>query len=131
MKTLLKLTLISLLFTNCDPVSNMEANIENETSQTLVVDFISSNANERKTLNIKTNEIVIFQEGFDVGGSVLRPSFSEFDSIVIRNASQEILKIYKASDASKNIYNLENWQATEPEKRFYKYLYKIENTDIQ
>ncbi|MEQ9308965.1 MAG: hypothetical protein RLN90_05880 [Balneolaceae bacterium] len=124
-------TVLIFIFTSCDPVSDMEATIQNLTSQEITIDFISSNDDFSKTLRISPNEMVLFQEGFDVGGSFLEPSLIEYDSVVIKNQLDMILKIYKENDSGKNIFNTDKyWKASEPSNRVYKYEYIIERVDI-
>jgi len=131
MKNQFALTILILIFSGCDPVSDMEANIENLTAQTLTIDFISPDESLSKTLQIPPDVIVLFQEGFDIGNTFLQPSLVEYDSVVIKNQAEDILKIYKANDTGKNIYNVEDyWIASEPSKRFFKYEFEIESKDI-
>ncbi len=131
MKNPIVSAIILLIFSGCDPVSDMEANIENLTNQGLIIDFVSLNEDFDKTLQLSPNEIILFQEGFDVGGTFLEPSLEEYDSVVVKNQVGEILRVYKESDPGKNIYNIDDdWSASEPSKRVYKYEYEIEETDI-
>jgi hypothetical protein len=130
MKNLFTLTLIAIIFSSCDPVSSIEANIENLTSQTLTLEFISSDDLLDKTLLVAPNEIVLFQEGADIGASYLEPAITDYDSMVIKNEAQDIIKVVKADDPGKNIYNIDDWIASEPSKRFFKYRYEIEDEDI-
>src|SRR6056300_1083956 len=99
----------------------MEANINNLTDTSLNIDFVSSDVNLRKILTIAPNEVVLFQEGFDIGSTYLEPSLIDYDSVVIRDNNQSILKIYKPNESGKNIYNIKNWIAKEPSKRFFVY----------
>ncbi|NND79194.1 MAG: hypothetical protein HKN53_04790 [Maribacter sp.] len=126
------LTLLILIFSSCDPVAIMEADIENLTSQRITIDFVSSNEGLSKTLQIPPYEIVLFQEGFDVGGTFLQPSLVEYDSVLIKNQAEMILRVYKENDTGKNIFNTdEYWNANEPSKRFFKYEYEIMSEDIE
>ena len=121
-----------LVCTCCDPVSSMEANILNATSESLTLDFISSDEDLRKTLEVLPDQSALFQEGFDIGGIFLEPSLVDYDSVVIKNQAEVILKIYKENDSGKNIYRIEEyWTATEPSKRVYIYEYEIVNEDIE
>lgn len=132
MKNIFVLTLIALFFSNCDPVSDMEADIENLTDQTLTVQFYSSDESLSKTLQIQPNEIVLFQEGFDIGSTYLEPSLVDYDSVLITNQAQQILKVFKANEAGKNIYNVdEYWLASKPSKSFFNYKFQIESVDIE
>ena len=132
MKKTILLTIFLLICASCDPVSDMEANIENLTGQSLVVDFISTDPSFDKTLQIPSGEIVLFQEGLDIGSTFLEPSLVEYDSVVILNQKQEVLRIYKENDSGKNIYNVrEYWMGSEPSKRFFKYEYEINTRDIE
>ena len=132
MKNSIFLLVIILIFTSCDPVSDMEANIENLTSEDLTIDFIASTDESlTRTLLIPAGELVLFQEGFDVGGTFLEPYLEPYDSVVIKNQAAIIRKIYKPSDAGKNIYNIKDyWNGREPSKRIYKYKYQIQSEDL-
>ncbi|WP_343488290.1 hypothetical protein [Allomuricauda sp. d1] len=70
----------------------MEENIENLTSQTLTIDFTSSDESSSKTLQILPNEIEIFQESFDVGSTFHEAPLVEYDSVVIQNRPKYIQK---------------------------------------
>ena len=131
MKNIIKVILFSLVIISCDPVADMEANIKNLTDTSLNIDFVSSDVNLRKILTIAPNEVVLFQEGFDIGNTYLEPSLIDYDSVVIRDNNQSILKIYKPNESGKNIYNIKNWIAKEPYKRFFVYDYEVTNNDIK
>lgn len=131
MKRLIPILLVTILFHSCDHVSDLEANIENLTTQDLIIEFISFDENVNKTLSIPVNETRLFQEGFDIGSVFLEPSLVEYDSVVIKSNSEQILKIYKPNDTGRNIYNIdEYWSSSEPSKRFFKYEYEINNEDL-
>lgn len=131
MKHIIKIFLLVICITGCDPVADMEANVENLTDKTLSIEFISKNVNLAKSLELAPNEIGLFQEGFDIGSTYLEPYFDEYDSIVIRNVGQQILKVYKPENTSRNIYDLSNWIASEPAKRVFIYEFEIKNSDVQ
>lgn len=132
MKRIALIALMIPIFFSCDPLAQMEANIENLTAKKLSVVFMSSDSSISKTLEIDPNQNVFFQEGFDIGNTYLEPYLSEYDSVVIKNQADEILKVYKRNDVGKNIYNIDvYWISTEPSKRFFKYEYEIENEDIE
>ena len=67
LKNFIRVCLTTMVICSCDPVSNMEASIENLTKQDLIIEFISFDETLNKTLNIASNETQIFQEGFDIG----------------------------------------------------------------
>lgn len=120
------------VFYSCDPVASMEANIENLTTQDLIIEFVSFDQDFSKTLELPKNESRLFQEGFDIGGEFLEPSLSEYDSVVVKNNAEQILKVYKPNDTGKNIYNTdEYWLSSEPSKRYFKYEYEINNEDLE
>lgn len=131
MRYFTRIILLLLVISACDPVSDMEANIENLTDTKLSIDFVSSNIDLDKTIELAPNEVGLFQEGFDIGSTYLEPYFEEYDSIVIRNVAQQILKVYKPGNTGRNIYNIANWMASEPSKRFFKYEFEINDSDIQ
>ena len=132
MKNLMTIIFIILLFSNCDPVSQMEADIDNLTTQHLSIVFVSSDKSLNKTLLITPGQAVLFQEGFNIGSTYLEPSLIEYDSVYIKNRSEKILKVYKQNSDGKNIYNITDfWQSSEPSKRFFKYNFEITNVDIE
>lgn len=132
MKNLKVIAIMTFLFLSCDPVSDMEANIENLTTQELVVDFISFDESLNKSLRIPPSESVLFQEAFDIGNTFLQPSLADYDSVVVQNSDEIILKIYKKDNPGKNIYNVnEDWIGSEPSKRFFKYKYQIKSEDFE
>ena len=121
-----------MVICSCDPVSNMEASIENLTKQDLIIEFISFDETLNKTLNIASNETQIFQEGFDIGNDFLEPSLTEYDSVVVKNNTERILKVFKPNDLGKNIYFIDKyWLSSEPSKRLFKYKYEIYNEDLE
>lgn len=130
MKKRIFIGLSMLTLFGCDPVSDMEANIENLTPQALRVEVVSSIQELGKTIEIQPNQIERFQEGFDIGSTYLEPNFSDIDSIVIKNLAGEVLKVYKQNSSGRNIYNVANWGASEPSKRFFKYEFEIRQEDL-
>ncbi|MER3317071.1 MAG: hypothetical protein RIB79_02145 [Allomuricauda sp.] len=132
MKKIAKLIPLLLIFLSCDPTSQMEANIENLTSQNLSIVFVSSDFSSGKTFQIAPGQTVLFQEGYDVGSTFLKPSLVEYDSVIIKNQVNETIKVYKQNDSSKNIYNVEEyWMVSEPSKRFFVYEFEIKKEDIE
>ncbi|WP_159439243.1 hypothetical protein [Algoriphagus halophilus] len=124
--------LIILILSSCDPVSTLEANISNLTTENLTIEFISPDESSSKIIQMASGEMELFQEGFDIGGTYLEPSLIDYDSVVIKNQAGQILKVYKESDAGKNIYTINSyWIVDEPSRRFFKYYYEIENQDIK
>ncbi|MBT8211099.1 MAG: hypothetical protein KJP14_11290 [Eudoraea sp.] len=116
---------------SCDPVSLMDANIENSTGQAISITFVASGIPD-EILAIAPNETVLFREGMSTTGGFLEPSLVEFDSVYIQSEANEILKIFKPNSAGKNIYNVEDsWIFTEPSKRVYQYDYLINNEDLE
>lgn len=124
--------LIILIFSSCDPVSTLEANITNLTTENLTIEFISADESSSKIIQIASGEMELFQKSFDIGGTYLEPSLIDYDSVVIKNQAGQILKVYKESDARKNIYTINSyWIVDVPSRRFFKYYYEIENQDIK
>ncbi|AJR04772.1 hypothetical protein AW14_04035 [Siansivirga zeaxanthinifaciens CC-SAMT-1] len=110
----------------------MEANIINQTTQDLAVEFISLDQNLNKTLEISNNNVKRFQEGFDVGNDFIEPYLIEYDSVVVKNSSEQILKVYKPNDSGKNIFKIDAyWISSEPSKNFFKYEYEITSEDLE
>ena len=116
---------------SCDPGSIMDANIENATSQSLSITFVSSLIDD-KTLDIGPGETVLFQEGFSTTGSFLQPSLQDYDSVIVATPSAQILKVFKQETPGKNMYLIEQyWTFAEPDKRVYVYDYKINPEDLE
>jgi hypothetical protein len=110
----------------------MEANIENLTNQDLIIEFVSFDQDLGKTLVIPINETRLFEAVSDYGNTFLEPRLIEYDSVVVKNNAEQILKVYKPNDTGKNIYNIdEYWLLREPSKRFFKYEYEINNEDLE
>lgn len=131
MKNVIVLSALATSLLSCDPVSDLEANIENVTAQPIRVEFVSTVEGESKTLQIAPNEIKLFQEGFDIGSTYLEPSLTQYDSVVVRNENNHVLKVFKETTAGKNIYTIRDWISSEPSKRFFLYEFEIQNQDIQ
>ena len=133
MKKSILIFVAATLFCSCDPVSDMEADISNTTSQNLSISFVSSVLIEdNKTFEITSEETVRFQQATSTIGSFLKPSLTQYDSIYIQSSSDEILKIFKPNSNGKNIYDIEaHWNGSEPSKRLYFYEYQITNEDIE
>ncbi len=130
MKRCVVILLLIPLFLSCDPVSLMDANLENTTSQPLSITFVSPGLRE-ETLILDPDERVLFQESMSTTGSFLEPYLADYDSVYIQSESQEILKVYKPDSQGKNIYNVEDyWIFDEPSKRVYKYDYLISTKDL-
>jgi uncharacterized protein YcfL len=132
MKKLILIVLSAFMLLSCDQVASYEANIENLTSQTLVIEFISADESFNKNLQIAPEEIKLFQESFDIGSTFIEPSFFGYDSVVVKNQANSILKVYKENDEEKNIFNIQDdWKGSEPSKWVFVYEYEIENQDIE
>ena len=132
MKNFIAICFLTVVFYSCDPTVSMEVNIKNRTTQDLIVEFMSFDQNLNKTLKISNNDFKLFQEGFDVGNELIEPYLTEYDFIVIKNSSEQILKIYKPNDDGKNIFNIdEYWLLNKPSKNFFKYEYEIHSKDLE
>ncbi|MBN1181753.1 MAG: hypothetical protein JXB49_05650 [Bacteroidales bacterium] len=111
----------------------MEANIVNLTSASLSIDFAAApwDSSLSKTLQIESGQTVLF-EIYDGYGTYVGPNLGYFDSVVIRNEADEILSVNKQGDIGKNIFNIdEYWISTEQTKRFFIYVYEIEDEDLE
>jgi hypothetical protein len=132
MKNLFPLALLIIIFSSCDPWAFYEADIENSTTQTLTIDFISAEENLSKSLVIQPNNTEFFKEGDDFGSTSVKPLMAIYDSVVIKNQSDVILRVYKANDTGRNIYNIDDyWTVKKPSKRVFKYKYEILTEDIE
>ena len=132
MKRLFLVTLIAVLFSSCDPVAQMEATIENLTSDSLKIEFVAFDESTNKILEIAPNEFELFQEGFDIGDDFIEPSLVEYDSVVIKNIADHILKVFKPNDTGRNIYNIdEYWIGSEPSNNSFRYKYELTEADIE
>ena len=131
LRTIYLSPLFILLIIGCDPSALMKASIENSTSIPLEIQFISSDNAYNQFLQVSSGESVVFQDVFDVGNTYLEPDLDDFDSVVVRNQNNDVLKVYKPQDTDKNIYNLLYWQSSTPAKRSFVYVYSIDESDIQ
>ena len=132
MRKLFFITLVGVLFSSCDPVAQMEATIENLTSDSLKIEFVAFDESTNKILEIAPNEFELFQEGFDIGDDFIEPSLVEYDSVVIKNIADHILKVFKPNDTGRNIYNIdEYWIGSEPSNNSFKYKYELTEADIE
>lgn|SRR5690554_1936222 len=123
--------LIVLLLAGCDKASMMDANIKNNTTQNLSLIFFSA-SQSNDSLQIESNQNKLFQEGFSSTGGFLKPSLTQFDSIYIKNQSNEILKVFKENTEGKNIYKVDEfWIFSEPLEQVYNYDYTINSEDIE
>ncbi len=125
--------LTAILCFSCDPVSLMDANIENTTSQNLSITFVSAEFTDlNKTFEMGSEEIILYREGFSTIGSFLKVSLDGLDSVYITNTAKEVLKVYKPETAGRNIFKIDDyWKSSTPSKRFYQYDYQLTNEDIQ
>lgn len=125
-------SLFILLFISCDPVAEMEANIQNRTTQSLRFIFDTQDTFYYKNLNIEPDSIELFEAIFDVGNTYLEPYLIVYDSVYIQDQSGNILKVYKPEDTGKNIYDIQGyWSSEEPCRRCFKYKFEIETSDIE
>ncbi|MDX1373012.1 MAG: hypothetical protein R3321_11110 [Nitrososphaeraceae archaeon] len=131
MKNLLSLTLILVLFSSCDPVAQMEAYIENSSTEELTIIFASSDTSFYQELKVKPEQKELCQDWYDIGSTYLEPELSYYDSIYIKDMEGNILKVYKENTEGKNIYNVpDDWQATKKSRWTYEFLYSIEEEEI-
>lgn len=131
MRNLVWVCVLAFTFYSCDPSTSMEANIENLTTKDLILEFISADQTLNKSLEIASNETKLFQDGFNIGNDFIEPNLVAYDSVVVKNSSQQVLKIFKPGDNGKNIFKVdEDWLLRQPSKGFYKYKYQIYNEDL-
>jgi len=134
MRNVILSILAILVISSCDPVASMEANIENQTSRVLSLEFVSKDTLEveSKTFIIGANQSVLFQEVFDVGNTYLEPYLIEYDSVILREGLTTVLKVFKENSSGKNIYNIgSSWISREDPKRFFYYTYQLNEEDLQ
>ena len=126
---LLTAILIGLSLLGCDPAESMEVIINNSTGKNLFIFFDSEINDFDMQLNIETKttkELLSFRA---TGGVIL--SFRDYDSIYVRNTSNEILKIFKEDTEGKNIYNVAKyWTVRETSKNHFVYTFEITNEDL-
>ncbi|RNC91732.1 MAG: hypothetical protein ED555_01000 [Allomuricauda sp.] len=131
MKKLIALALVILVASSCDPIAEYDAYIENATPTNLSIAFFSSDIELNRSLNITSGQTVFFQEGSDIGSTFIQPSLVQYDSIVVRNEENQIIRVYKENDPGKNIYNVDAyWAGRETSKWVYEYEYQIESIDL-
>lgn len=131
MKKILFICLLMFTFIGCDPSESMETIINNNTNKSLSIFFDSEINDFDMQLNIESNttkELLNFRA--NTGGVIL--SFRDYDSIYIKDSSNEILKIFKENTVGKNIYNVdEYWSVSEPSKNHFVYTYEITEEDLE
>jgi len=131
MKKIILSALIVSLFASCDKSSMMDANIKNNTSQNLSLTFFRT-SEPNDSLQLESNQTMLFQDDFSSTGGFLTPNLIQFDSIYIQNQSDEILKVFKENTEGKNIYNVDEfWILNQPSEDIYNYEYTINNEDIE
>lgn len=131
MKKLILSVFALTLLSSCDFASSMDANLTNTTSESLSL-VLASSIVPTETFQLDSNETILLRDGFSATGSFLEPLFTDYDSIYIKNASNEVVKVFKENSTGKNIYDIERyWLFREPSKRVYEYDYEITNEDIQ
>ncbi|PCJ95503.1 MAG: hypothetical protein COA50_09920 [Flavobacteriaceae bacterium] len=138
MKKILLVYLILLgLFTACDPQESLDVFIKNSTNTNLKVHFVSAQIllgipDNTETLNIKSGERENYPEmSIFSPTSRVKLSLTNFDSIYITNTTDDILKVYKAANAGKNIYDIKNyWTVKSVTKNHDEYTYEITNEDL-
>ena len=125
------LLIFVIMFISCDPVSCTEEIISNSTGSDLYVNFISSDVSFNNEVFIeKQSRKTIGQVECGLGGVLV--NYSIYDSIYIKNSSNEILKVFKEDTTGKNIYNIdEYWSVSEPSKNHFVYTYKITEEDLK
>lgn len=132
MKNFIQVFFIAVFFASCDPSATMEASIENLTTQDLIIEFIANDQTLNKTLVIPKNDTQLFQEGFDIGTDYLEPYLLEYDSVVVKNTAQQIVKVYKPTSDGKNIFNIkDHWMVREPSKSFFIYKFEMYAIDLE
>ena len=131
MKKTLFICLLMFTLIGCDPGESMEAIINNSTNKNLSIFFDSEINDFDMQLNIESNttkELLNFRA--NTGGVIL--SFRDYDSIYIKDSSNEILKVFKENTPGKNIYNVdEYWSVSEPSKNHFVYTYEITEEDFE
>ena len=129
-KALFICMLIGFTTSSCDPRESLEANIINNTSQDLKINFVSTEIPDfNETFEIESKKTLLYADFGGLGRVAL--SFQEYDSIYIQSASNEVLKTYKENTPDKNIYNVdEYWTVREPSKNRFVYTYEITDEDI-
>lgn len=128
---LLTSLLISFCFISCDPVESLEANIVNNTPQSLKINFVSIEIPDiNETFEIESNSKTLYTKFGGIGGANL--GFHDYDSIYIENSSNQILKVFKEDTTGKNIYNVdEYWSVKETSKTHFLYTYDIMEEDLE
>jgi hypothetical protein len=122
---------INSVLLSCDPTSVIEASIVNETNKNLTVVFLARDTSEDLTLTLNANSTVLFQDGFDIGSTYLEPNLSGYYTVLIKDATENILKEYQPDEEGKNIFDVGSWNTIETEKRNFIYEFVITDQDLQ
>ena len=120
-----------IMFVSCDNESCAEEIISNSTDSDLYINFISPDVSFNNEVFIeKQSRKTIGQVECALGGVVV--NYSIYDSVFIKNSSNQVLKVFKEDTAGKNIYNVdEYWSVSEPSKNHFVYTYEITDEDLE
>jgi hypothetical protein len=124
---------ILLVISSCDPGESLETNIINNTFENLSITFVSSQFPQlNESLSLGSNEKKMYSSNEFKGTSTYLLTFMDFDSIYIKNSSNNILKVFKENSSGKNIYNVnEYWTVKETSKNHFEYTYEITEEDLE
>lgn len=108
------LVLIAILLAlGCDPVGTLEVEIENATNQAITIEWygINESFDLTRSINAKTTERISEQFLSDIGGLPTEPNYGVYDSISVFSVENQLLKTWKPSSLSKNIFDTGNdWE---------------------
>ena len=122
---------ISILLFSCDPSESLEANIINNSSINFEIIFSSSELPDfNQTLKIESQKKSLYTE-INPGLGRVGLDFIDFDSIYIKDNSDNVLKVYKQNTTGKNIYNVDEfWIVKESPKNHFIYSFEITDEDL-
>ncbi|KAB7528422.1 hypothetical protein F8C76_11195 [Flagellimonas olearia] len=117
----------ALVLYACDTEQCSSYFIENKLEMNIELTFVGESLQK---LMINEGKGVQFGEtGCDMGGAPLL-YLRVYDSIYVRDASNNILKVYKQETPGRNIYNIDKYWSIKETKHHTEYTYTITNEDI-
>ena len=123
-------SLITVLFSSCDPINFGTYHIENTTLKNLEVRFYGVVQSEQDTLNLPPNEITEWRKISGRGDGETRINmYKYYDSITLL-LDDRVIKTYNSNSRGKSIYDYQFWDVKDKGNDHYEYTYSIEKSDI-
>ena len=123
------------MFTGCDPVGCLDVEIQNNTDQGLIINWVSGVEALNRSKSIGPGEKAVIEEDSycEVAGMPTVLDYEVvYDSITLLSLQNEVLKTWLPESESKNIYDTVNdWQLRSTGKWDSAILFVIEESDLE